>query len=145
MQHLQHRVFGGDHHRVVYHAGLVALDLGDFGSLLLRRHVLVNDADTTFLGDGNGQSRLSHGVHGSGHERQVEGDIARKARGEGCVLGKDLGERWHQQHVVEGERFTEKAHVKAPKKGLYPPGNISAEKDSKALGLPLPPPLHLNT
>jgi len=26
-----------------------------------------------------------------------------------------LGERWHQQHIVEGERFSEKAHVLAPK------------------------------
>ncbi len=25
-------------------------------------------------------------------------------------LGQDLGERWHQQHIVEGERFAEKAH-----------------------------------
>jgi len=30
-----------------------------------------------------------------------------------------LGVRWHQQHIVEGERFAEKAHVKAPKNRLY--------------------------
>jgi hypothetical protein len=42
-------------------------------------------------------------------------DVAGELGGEGGVLGQDLGERWHQQHIVEGERFAEKAHVKAPK------------------------------
>jgi hypothetical protein len=32
-------------------------------------------------------------------------DIAGELGGEGGVLGQDLGERWHQQHIVEGERF----------------------------------------
>jgi len=27
-----------------------------------------------------------------------------------------LGVGWHQQHIVEGEGFAEKAHVRAPKK-----------------------------
>ncbi|WP_348689411.1 hypothetical protein, partial [Acidovorax soli] len=40
----------------------------------------------------------------------------------GRVLGQDLGVRWHQQHIVEGERFSKKAHEKAPKNGLYPRG-----------------------
>jgi hypothetical protein len=31
-----------------------------------------------------------------------------------------LGERWHQQDIVEGERFAEEAHVKAPNSRLYP-------------------------
>ncbi len=120
LQHLKHRVLGGDDHRVMHHARLVALDLGDLGGLLLGRHVLVDDADTALLRDGNRQARLGHGVHGGGHEWQVQGDVAREARGEGGVLGQDLGVRWHQQHIVEGERFSEKAHVKAPKKRLYP-------------------------
>jgi hypothetical protein len=40
--------------------------------------------------------------------------------GERGVLGQDLGERRHQQHIVEGERFAEQAHVKAPNGELYP-------------------------
>lgn len=89
-------------------------------SLLLRREVLVHDADAALLGNGNGQTRLGHGVHGGGHKRQVQLDIAGEFRREGRVLGQDLGVRWHQQHIVEGERFSKKAHEKAPKNGLYP-------------------------
>ena len=40
--------------------------------------------------------------------------------GEAGVARQDLGERGHQQHIVEGERFAEKAHGKAPDaKGDY--------------------------
>src|SRR2546427_508496 len=120
LQHLQHGVLGGDDHGVVHHAGFVALDLGHFGSLLLCRHVLVNDADTALLRNGNGQTRFGHGVHGGGHKGDVQGDVARKARLERGVLGQDLGESGDQEDVVEGQGFTEKAHVRAPKEGLYP-------------------------
>jgi hypothetical protein len=120
LQHLQHRVLGGDDHRVAQHARLVALDLGHVGGLFLRREVLVDDADAALLGDGDGQPRLGDGVHGGGHERQVQLDVAGEFRREGRVLGQDLGVRWHQQHIVEGERFSKKAHEKAPKEELYP-------------------------
>ncbi|MNT44125.1 hypothetical protein D3C72_1806370 [compost metagenome] len=89
-------------------------------SLLLRREVLVHDADAALLGDGNGQARFCHGVHRSGHERQIQVNVTGEFRREGRVLGQDLGVRWHQQHIVEGERFSKKAHEKAPKDGLYP-------------------------
>ena len=88
--------------------------------LFLSGEVLVDDADAALLRDGDGQARLGHGVHGGGHERQVQLDIAGEFRREGRVLGQDLGVRWHQQHIVEGERFSKKAHEKAPKDGLYP-------------------------
>jgi hypothetical protein len=85
----------------------------------------VHDADAALLGDGDGQACLCHGVHGGGHQRQVQLDVAGEFRREGRVLGQDLGVRWHQQHIVEGERFSKKAHEKAPKNGLYPPSTAS--------------------
>jgi hypothetical protein len=92
------------------HAGLVALDLGHFSRLLLRREVLVNDADAALLRDGDGEAGFSDGVHGGGHERQVQRDVSRESGRKRSVLGQDLGERRHQQHVVEGERFSKQAH-----------------------------------
>ena len=84
----------------------------------------MHDTDTALLGDGNGQARLSDGVHGSRHQGQIQLDVARKTGRKGRVLGKDLGERWHQQHIVEGECFSKKAHEKAPKKRLYLPPHL---------------------
>ena len=108
--HLPHGVLRRDDDRVAQNAGLVALDAGDLGGLLACAHVLVHDADPALLRDGDGQTRFGHGVHRRGHERKVQRDIAGKPGGEGGVLGQDLGERGHQQHVVEGERFAKKAH-----------------------------------
>jgi hypothetical protein len=85
---------------------LVALDLGHLRGLLGGRQVLVHDADAALLGDGNRQARFSHGVHGRGDQGQVQLDVAGKPGGERGVLGQDLGIRGHQQHIVEGERFS---------------------------------------
>jgi hypothetical protein len=52
---LAHRDFGRDGDRVAQHAGFVALDARHLGRLLLRRQVLVHDADAAFLRDGDRQ------------------------------------------------------------------------------------------
>ncbi len=114
-----------DDHRVAQHAGLVALDARHFGRLLLCREVLVDDAHAPFLRDGDRQACLGHRVHGGGHERKIQFDVSGELRGEGGVLGEDLGVRWHQQHVVEGERFAEKAHVRGSKKRIVPACNFT--------------------
>ena len=67
---------GRDRHRVFQHAGLVTLDLGHFGRLLLDREVLVHDADAAFLGQGNSQPRLGDGVHGRRNQGQIQADVA---------------------------------------------------------------------
>ena len=104
---LPYRVLRGDDDRVAQDAGFVALDLRDLGGLVGNAEVFVHDADTAFLGDGNGKPRFGHGVHGRRHQRQVELDVARKLRGERGVLGQNLGVSRDQQHVVEGQRFAE--------------------------------------
>ena len=80
----------------------------------------MHDAHAALLGDCNRKTRLGDGVHRSRYQWQVQCDVAGETGGEAGVLRKDLGERWNQQHIVEGQRFAEKAHVKAPKIGLYP-------------------------
>ncbi len=97
---------GSDDHRIAQHAGLIALDARHLGGLLARREVLVDDAHAAFLRDSDRQASLGDCVHGGGHERQIKLDVAGKAGCEGGVLGQDLGVRRHQQHVVEGERFS---------------------------------------
>jgi hypothetical protein len=100
-------VLGRDDHRVAQHARFIALDLGHLRRLLLRREVFVHDADAALLRDGDRQTRFGHGVHGGGDERQVQPDVARKLGREGCVFGQNLRVGWHQQYVVERERFSE--------------------------------------
>ena len=80
----------------------------------------MHDAHAALLRDRDRQARLGHRVHRGGHQRQVQGDVAGEAGREGGVLGKDLGERRHQQHIVEGERFSKRRMSEAPKDGLYP-------------------------
>src|SRR5205085_7343406 len=63
---------------------------------------------------------------------QVQPDVARELGGEGGVLGEDLGERRDQQHVVEGQRFSEKAHSESSKKRIVPACNFARRGWGKA-------------
>src|ERR1019366_5499476 len=105
LDHLAHRHLGPDGDRIAEHSGLVALDLGDLGRLLLRRQVLVDDADAAFLRQRDGQACFGHGVHRRRNERQVQADVAGKNSGEAGVARQDTRERRDQQHIVEGQRF----------------------------------------
>ena len=71
-----HRHVRADSDGVAQDARLVAFDQCHLSSLLLGGQVLVDDADAALLGDGDGQTRLGHRVHRSGHERQVQLDVA---------------------------------------------------------------------
>jgi len=88
-------------------ARFVALHAGDLDRLLLGTQILVDDADAALLRDGDGQARFGDRVHGGGHQGQVQADVAGKPGGKTGVAGQHLGERGHQQNVVEGERFSE--------------------------------------
>ena len=110
--HFAHRHLGRDRDRIAQHARLVALDARHLGGLLLRRQVLVDDADAAFLRQGDRQARLGDGVHRRRDERQVEADVARERGREIGVARQDAGERRDEQHVVERQRFAQKAHGK---------------------------------
>jgi hypothetical protein len=113
LHHLAHRGLARDRDRVAQQARFVTLDPRHFGGLLLRRQVLVDDADAAFLRDGDRQARFGHRVHGGRHQRQVQADVSGEVGRKTGVAGQHLGERWHQQHIVEGERFAKKAHGKS--------------------------------
>ena len=86
------------------HAAFRALDPIDLGRLLLDRKVLVNHAEAALLGHGNGQTRLSDGVHRRAEERNVEADAPGQPGTDVDLIGKHGGVLRHQQDVVEGKR-----------------------------------------
>jgi hypothetical protein len=132
---LTHRCLGRNHHRIAQHAGFIALDLGHLGRLLLRREVLVDDADAAFLGNGDGQPRFRHRVHGGRDQGQVQADVAGELGGEGGVLGQDLGVRGDEQNVVKCERFAEEAHeVKLQKHDCTRAQQVLAAAESAGSG-----------
>jgi len=61
--------------RVIDHTILSALDDGHLTCLLLNRHILMDDTDSTLPRDGNGHRRLGHRVHSGRDERNVEFDV----------------------------------------------------------------------
>lgn len=105
-----HLHVGGDGNRVDDDAEFVALDARDFLGLVIGRQILVDDPYPAFLRHGDGQARFGHGVHGGGHERNVQGDVAGKAGGQRGVARQHFGVSRHQQHVVEGECFLNETH-----------------------------------
>src|SRR5207249_10145040 len=78
---------------------------------------LVDDADTAFLGDGDGEASLGDVVHGRRHERHIQADTARDARVEIDLSLQNFRVGRNQEDVVEGQSFFEKAHAQ-----LYAPG-----------------------
>ena len=98
---------GRDGDRIADHAAFEFLDARDFGGLAVDGHVLVDDADAAFLRHGDGEARLGDRVHGGGHQRKVEPDVAREARAEVDFARQDFRVGRHQKNVVEGQRFFE--------------------------------------
>ncbi len=131
LEQITHGGVGFDGDRILDHTGLELLDLAHFGSLLLDGHVLVDDADATFLGHGNGQARFGDGIHRSGQQRDVQFDATGQAGLEADVLGQHLGITRDEQDVVESECFLADAqHGRAPerenkKRGIIPSDLIS--------------------
>ncbi|MNS88327.1 hypothetical protein D3C72_1222960 [compost metagenome] len=105
-----HFHLGGDGDRIDHDAEFVALHASHFTGLGIGGQILVNDPDATFLSHGDSQASFGDGVHGGGHKRNIQADIAGQAGGQGGVARQHLGIRRHQQHIVEGERFLNETH-----------------------------------
>jgi hypothetical protein len=112
LDHLAHLHVRRHGDRVAQDARFVALDARHLGRLLLGREVLVDDADAALLRQGDRQACFGHGIHRCRDERQVETDIAGDGGGEVGVARQDGRVRGNQQHVVESQRFAQKAHMK---------------------------------
>ena len=66
--------------RVVNDAALELLDLLDLARLILRRHVLVDDADAAFLRERDREPRLGDGVHRGRDNGDIQAQGARELR-----------------------------------------------------------------
>ena len=99
----------GDGDRIDHDAELVTLDAGHFTGLGVGGQVLVDDPDAASCAMAMAR-RDSVTVSMAADKRDVQGDVARQARGQGSVARQDLGIRRHQQHIVEGERFLYETH-----------------------------------
>ncbi len=90
-EQVAHRGVSLDGDRVFDDAGFELLDLADFGSLLLDGHVLVDDADATFLSHGDCQTGFSDGVHCGGNQWNIQLDATGKTGLETDFVRKHLG------------------------------------------------------
>jgi hypothetical protein len=97
--------------RILDHTGLMALDLGHLGSLLLGRQVLVDDADAALLGHGDGHGRFGDSIHGGGNHRHIQLDATGETSLQADIAGQDAGFGGDEQDVVEGERFLQNTHI----------------------------------
>ena len=63
---------------IFHHAALMALHFGNCTRLQLRSHVLMDNADATFLRHRDGQTRFGNGIHCRRKQGEVERDVAGK-------------------------------------------------------------------
>ena len=82
-------------------AGFEFFDQSDLMRLLLDGHVLMDDADAAFLGHGDGEAGFGDGIHGGGHEWDVEFDVFGQFGFERDIFGQDLGVTGDEQYVIE--------------------------------------------
>ena len=78
--------------------------------LILRRHVLVNDADAAFLRERDREPRLGDGVHGGRDDRDVQREGARELGLELNFARQELGVSGLEEDVVESERLVNDPH-----------------------------------
>ncbi len=110
-QHLADGGIGRHGDRVADDAGFEFLDAAHFVRLALRRDVLVDNAETPFLGQADGGARLRDRVHGRRQQRDIEADGARQGGFQVHVLGQDGRMRREQQDIVKGEAFLNYTHA----------------------------------
>src|SRR5947208_33821 len=85
------------------HPRFAALHAVHLRRLAVHRHVLVDDADAALTRDRDRHLRFGDRIHGGGHERDVEGDAAGKARAHVHVPRMYAREPRNEQNVVESE------------------------------------------
>ena len=73
----------------------------DFPRLGGDGHVLMNNADTTFAGNGNSHRSFCNGIHTRAHNRNIQFDIARQVRRNVDFLRKHVGFCRNQENVIK--------------------------------------------
>ena len=82
---------GRDRYRVLDDAAFKFLHPLDFGRLLFRRQIFMNDADPALLGQGNGQPGLGDRVHGSRQQRNLQLDLPGQLADQADITRQDGG------------------------------------------------------
>ena len=108
--HVAHEHVGADRDRFGNDAGFVTLHLGDFRSLLVGGHVLVNEADAAFLSEGNRELRFRHRIHGGGNHRNIDRKTAGELRLKLRVAREDFRIGGNEQNVVERVSRLKESH-----------------------------------
>ena len=98
-----------DSERIDHHAAFEFLDLAHLRRLLVGLEIAVDDAEAAGLRHGDRHRGLGHGVHGRGHNGNIERNLARHAGADIGVRRQDVGQAGLQQHVVEGETLARDA------------------------------------
>ena len=99
------RLVLADGHRIQDHSVLGTLHLAHLGSLGGDAHVLVNDADSAFTGQGDGHRGLRHGIHSGRYNGDVQGNVSGETGVEVYCAGQHLGIRRDEKDIVESEAF----------------------------------------
>ena len=79
VESLSHGAAQGDGDRIVDHTVLGTLYDSNLTGLVVDRHILVNNTDTTFASDSNSHLTLGNGIHSCCHEWNIQFDMTRKA------------------------------------------------------------------
>ena len=98
---LPDRHIRSDRDRIANDSALIFLDDRYLSRLIFDRHVFVDNAETTFLCQGDRESRLSHGIHRRRQERNVQCDFGRQAGTEINFSRQHLGIAGLQEYVVK--------------------------------------------
>ena len=76
--------------RIGNHPVLASFDRSDGRGLRFDVQILVNDADSALLGQGDGQWGLRHGVHGGGQQRDPDANPPGEAGFGTCSIRCDV-------------------------------------------------------
>ncbi|MNJ74310.1 hypothetical protein D3C77_712250 [compost metagenome] len=87
--------------RVGYHAAFMFFHAADFFCLTLDRHVFVNEAQTAFLRQRDGQAGFGNGIHGCGQHRDIQADIFGQLGAELSSIRQNRRVSWNQENVVK--------------------------------------------
>ena len=109
-EHFAHRHVWRHGDRLLDDTALEAFHACHLGSLRPGRHVLVNDPETAFLCDCDGEPRFGDAVHRRRKQGNVQGDAPREASLQADVARNDGGMSGKQQDVVESQRLLDDTH-----------------------------------
>ena len=75
--------------------------------LIIDAHILMEDPNSSFTGEGDRHVGFRHSVHGGGDEGDVQGDVPGDAGMETDLPGEYFGIGGAEQHVIERKAFAE--------------------------------------